>query len=591
MNFELLIKTKYKDTIYQAMANYKNNEDFELSFSKVHITSKDETKINVYITVFYHYYEYSDIEKTDTYIVKCVYDLELETFSIISIYEYEKERFFYTLSPSNLVPRIAQDKYNLIAEEIIEKFGRKDRIISAFDLAEKMGLEIRYEKLSLDSSVFGITVMNDTKIKVYNYDGTFNEIEVSAGTILIDRETACEYAGNKSINFTVMHECVHWYLHRKVFLLNKALNGICSCNEEGIENVLIDLIDRNNMEYQANEIASRILLPSEELIKEFNEFNETKKQLNINDIVIYEKFIKKVSDERLLSLEAVKIQLLKYDIPVQGIYEFMDDRYIQSYLYKKGSLSNNETFSLTEMQFKIFLVENKEFLKMFEQGLYIFVDNHLCIRSEKYVKYIDGEPYLTSYALENIEECCFKFTYQFKSKNIIHSCNDTSMNRTCKKTTLRITDFKCPEELKNNLKQISKEIENENKLLLEIQNKTINDALRISRESLGISRDELAERAVYSSKTIENMENGKTKHLSLENILRYSLGLHLTPRITFKLIEMSGHSLSHTGPIKNAIYSFIINNCYTYSNIRIDEVLTENGIEPLFEEDVRSQNY
>ena len=87
------------------------------------------------------------------------------------------------------------------------------------------------------------------------------------------------------------------------------------------------------------------------------------------------------------------------------------------------------------------------------------------------------------------------------------------------------------------------------------------------------------------------MENGKTKHLSLENILRYSLGLHLTPRITFKLIEMSGHSLSHTGPIKNAIYSFIINNCYTYSNIRIDEVLTENGIEPLFEEDVRSQNY
>ena len=117
------------------------------------------------------------------------------------------------------------------------------------------------------------------------------------------------------------------------------------------------------MEYEANEIASRILLPSEELIKEFNEFSETKKQLNINDIVIYEKFIKKVSDERLLSLEAVKIQLLKYDIPVQGIYEFMDDRYIQSYLYKKGTLSNNETFSLTEMQFKIFLVENKEFLR------------------------------------------------------------------------------------------------------------------------------------------------------------------------------------------------------------------------------------
>lgn len=139
--------------------------------------------------------------------------------------------------------------------------------LDVYDVVEFIGCTPDWKYITPDQSILGMTVFETTSF--YEWDKpTYikgdlpKEILLEKGTILIDR-TLNE--GNRQSqlveNFTVIHECFHWLMHKKYFELPDV--GIIQwCTEECIlrENLIQNDIIRI-LEHQANRCAASFLMP------------------------------------------------------------------------------------------------------------------------------------------------------------------------------------------------------------------------------------------------------------------------------------------------------------------------------------------
>ena len=153
------------------------------------------------------------------------------------------------LLSKELVPYIYKKNLDFIAERIIcKQYQRVMDKVDSYDFANKLGLSIVVRRYH-NKKIMG---------RLFFKDEEFNGEYFRANTILInDLDT-------KTNNFSIMHECVHFILHRKAFLLANLLQN------HGFKND--NIIDRKLdwKEWQANAIAARILMPKKSFMKEVN---------------------------------------------------------------------------------------------------------------------------------------------------------------------------------------------------------------------------------------------------------------------------------------------------------------------------------
>jgi len=135
--------------------------------------------------------------------------------------------------------------------------------IDPTELAKRMRLSVLKHRISEDMSVFGQIYFCETDAKLYDDD---KESEVSehvlSSTIVVDPSVAFQH-NLGAYNNTIVHECVHWALHKKAFALEQLYNEDASrikCKVVGgIEGQSND--GTKWMEWQANALASRIQMP------------------------------------------------------------------------------------------------------------------------------------------------------------------------------------------------------------------------------------------------------------------------------------------------------------------------------------------
>lgn len=583
MNFELYFKNRYKDKIDEYMYEYIHREDFETSIKKLYIENEQEMTLYVYATIYVDYYEYQDIENKKCLTIKCFVDLENENnFEVIEIVEYEKPIIkIYTLDSQSLLPYIPNDKYDELANEIINHYFTKTELCNYIDaktLAKRMKLNIQYHKLSSDGKVFGLTCFKDCNIYVYD-NNIKKEINVQRGTIIVDREILSEYGGFSSENFTIIHECVHWYVHRKYFFFEYNLSKYVSCRDDGI----ISTIETYNddyvkMEYQANGISARILLP---YIKIKNDFNNLYDLLSVtnNKRQAYIKCIDSISNKSHVSREAVKIRLKEIGYKVEGIYEFVDGKYLKPYLHD-NNYDFDESYSITELELLKLLLLNEKFSIFSKNNNLVFVDNHLCINNKKY---ITPNYELTDYALDHINECCVLFKYKTLNKKKCNTGKYLLFRANSKGREFFVEEFKSPVTIiHNDDVSIIKEYEKSKVLLERIYNMDIQSALRECREALQISQRQLADYSNYSEQTIKNIETKPNRDISIENILRLSLGMKLSKDVIYRLLEIGNHSLLNEMSQLDALYRYILDYMSRDSVERIDKFLMKYNQKPLF---------
>ena len=189
---------------------------------------------------------------------------------------------------SSLVPRMFKSQFDSKATEILEQYCpevlEKPMATPIEDIATKhLGLTIVEHRLSEDLSILGQMCFTDGCVEIYDpAEDEYREIFIKAKIMIIDPDTYMKRNHGSKRN-TVSHECVHWLYHRKYFLALEALEQgraiALKCPSDPKSDIFKDSwTDEDWLEWQANGIAPRLLMPKETVADTFQMIIEYSKK-------------------------------------------------------------------------------------------------------------------------------------------------------------------------------------------------------------------------------------------------------------------------------------------------------------------------
>lgn len=439
---------------------------------------------------------------------------------------------------NSFYPYIHKDNYSKIANDFINRYSKSysaDNPIDIDEVLKNIGLNLKFKKLSEDFKIFGKICLN----------GDDNEFEKD--TIYVDVDAENLYGiGETSMFFTIIHECVHWFIHRKYFLFQSVINkekntSIECCFEKSNVEVI------RNIEFQANKIASIILMPENDFRKKYFEF--CRKYLPAEDEAQSTRFI---IDELAIfyhvSKKAVLIQLnnIGYNNLV-GIYEFIDDSYVEPYIFNIKNLEKdrNISYSISDFEFLKLYVFNSNFRNYINTGKYTRVDKHIVVNDKNYIYYDEyGNEKLTIYARNNIEKCCIPFEYEYNNSNKYYK-ESNSFCRTNNKNKENIERIGIPDEY---FYSKNPSVENFLKDFIFVKDElekmptTFGETIKYVMKNRNITIEQAVERTGLSMRTINRLRSDKEK-CSLESILAIIIGLKLPKIIGDELLRKAGYDI------------------------------------------------
>lgn len=195
---------------------------------------------------------------------------------------------------ANNVPILNRKEIDFIGEQLVNDFC-PDAMANPMEididrfLTRYLGLEQDFQYLSHCGLYLGMTVFNDSdRVAVFNPERWKAEyISVKAGTVLIDN-SLLENNQEHRYRFTAAHEGAHKVLHSEYFtqLANKSSKDYIPMVQCRVDNTgtprcpSYRKTDSDWLEWQANCLASSILMPRKMVIKAVRQAE--RKSLSVN---------------------------------------------------------------------------------------------------------------------------------------------------------------------------------------------------------------------------------------------------------------------------------------------------------------------
>lgn len=539
----------------------------------------------------YHYDE-SEFCK-QWFMLKCSGDLNcnLDDFTITSVTEYTSKNRQPKPMSDSLVPIINKEQLESVATDFLRRYYPEALIkpiaVEPQVLAEKMGLVVEMREITKDFSVFGQIYFHDCDAEFYDEDSDeMVQTHVDARTIFVDPK-AYFLRNLGSVNNTIVHECVHWGLHRKAFELERLYNSSVT----RIKCQVVGGIKDNNrdatdwMEWQANALAPRIQMPlSTFKTKAFELIKQFRAELGTSELIdVMEPVIDALAAFFCVSRTAAKIRMIDagYEEAI-GTFTYIDGRYVKPHKFKKGILQRNQTFSIGAEEAAIQSITNPEMAALVRDGSYLYIDSHFVLNHPRYITQDEnGVTVLTNFARNNMEECCLVFDLSVKSgcKERYHS--ECFLNRD-KTSDIDFEikycngfEYATPER---KAKILAETLADEMRVYNELPN-SYNSSLKKVREWRDVTYKELAERTMVNERTIRRIVNGEEPG-SINSIILICLGLHLPPKISSHIIRNSPFSLNFNNN-SHIWYDFALTHLYPKSMDEIRAFLQEHGADPL----------
>ena len=241
-------------------------------------------------------------------------------------------------------------------------------------LAERLGLTVQLQRIREDASVFGQLYFVDTDAELYDAKAEETKVmHINGKTILVDPQMFL-LRNLGSVNNTIIHECVHWVKHRKVFELEKLYNADASsisCEVVGGAAASVAKQATELMERQANQLTPRIQMPAGPFKAKAAEyiaaFMHQANTVHTADVI--EQVITALQTDFGVSKQAAKIRLVEvgYDEAI-GTYTFLDGHYVKPHGFRKGSIQVNQTFSISAQDAAIERFTNPDLRKITDSG-------------------------------------------------------------------------------------------------------------------------------------------------------------------------------------------------------------------------------
>lgn len=274
-------------------------------------------------------YHYDDSEEKKIWIMaRCRGDLgsNLQDFEIYDVSSYNGKNRAKNPMDDSLVPYIPYDKLEESATDFLKEYypealkitlrGQPPVWVDPNVLAERLGLTIKYQRIREDASVFGQIYFVDTDAEMYDADKKCNvKMHIDGKTIIVDPKMYL-LRNLGSVNNSIVHECVHWVEHRKVFELEKLYNteaSSISCEVVGGTASKLARKSTEFMERQANQLTPRIQMPAEPFRIKANEYiSKFMRETNARHTVdVMEKVITALEINFGVSRQAAKVRLVE----------------------------------------------------------------------------------------------------------------------------------------------------------------------------------------------------------------------------------------------------------------------------------------
>lgn len=430
-----------------------------------------------------------------------------------------------------LVPYINKEKYEEVAEQILQKYYpealQKPMKVDMTKLADNIGLNIKYGSID-NEKIYGQIFFADCNL--------LSSGKVKAGTIFVDKKVKL-LVNIGSENFTIAHECCHWLLHRKAFLFQKSLNSQLTNIQCGVSGAMVSNLEINThlLEVQANAIASRLLMPKKQFIKKAEEFISSMRegQTEVSRLDVMECVIDMLASEFAVSKSAVKIRLVDCGFAeAVGCREWVDDKRVEPYLCPLDYVAKKQTFTASALDVAAETLAKPKLKELTQTGKVLYVDGHLVWNNKKYWSRTSEGLKLTKYARGNIAESClpFKVIVENQDAETFNLCwLNREQNSSCKIRTEFEEDVVYGiQDLADNQQEISG-------LYNELGN-DIRHNFEVIFKYVGGTKSNIAQKAGVDIKSINNWENGE--HAQLLPFVRFCLALHLPYMITRELLSV-----------------------------------------------------
>ena len=521
---------------------------------------------------------------------KVLLGVELTDFEIININECEQQEDSDNDKYSGeLVPIISRDAFENEATKFLEKYYplalQEPVAVPIRKIAEDMGLSIIEDSLlSSELDIFGLVVFEDGNIKDKNKNIVIRNAK--RGTVLIDPRVYYERTLG-TVNFTIAHECFHWYRHQPYHALMKMLGANdesgkiiqCSIGSNAKDSEKWKAVDW--MEWQANGVAPHILMPTNiakikisELIEKYHiHFDGT-------DGYLIEEMISELADFYGLSKQAVKMRIKEMGYAkIDGAFTYVNGQYVTPFSFDASALSDNQSFTISSADlFKAYCL-NKDFRKAIDTGRFVYIEGHVCLDNEKYIVRSDGQIKLTQYALSHIDECCFVFDkgYSYESKYQGQKYYTQMMYKTPEQPNAQEYSFELNAHNKILLSQIQGASKSANAMRL--YPSAFSETLVQLMKDRKLSNKKLADASLVGERTIQRLRNDEEYPTTVQTVLGLCYGLKLSVPEAEMLVGKTDFNIKPTNP-QNYAYRCALSACAENSIYEINEMLESCGYIP-----------
>lgn len=472
------------------------------------------------------------------------------------------------------VPYIRKKDFDDIAEKFLRKYYpqalTQPTPVPVETIVSEMGLSIHQEKLTIDNSVFGKMVFKDTDVEVIEDEKLVSK-HFNKGSILVDEDVVFK-RNVGSYNNTVIHECVHWELH-KVFhevkmVLDKDHSQVSSWTEENLaDSSMWTSLDW--MEWQANGIAPRILMPKVQTRIKIRELFQTLTLVNpdISRSELVQEVVDNLATFFEVSRQAAKIRMIDLGFKeANGVYNYLDDRYMHNFAFELEAFDKGSSYTITSNDLCFEYCFNESFRQIIDRNKFIYVDNHLCLKDKKFIYMTKDGPIMTDYAYEHMDECCLIF--KVKSKNFTSISNETYYDYVLNRGVTKESEIKADfvDILQNpslmdqlpplDMMKLGKKI---SELLKELPFE-FSGTLRSHRKRKNCTQPFLAKLVGITERTLRDYETLEDNLPRLELTLSFCFALKLRPELSDDMIKKAGHQLTISPP--HQVYKMLLSTSY-----------------------------
>lgn len=427
------------------------------------------------------------------------------------------------------------------------------------------------------------------------------ERRIPEGTILINRN--CFFMRNYgNENNTKIHECVHWWLHRDFFNLLKIINpngSYISCEVDAeLKNDCSFSDELSWMEWQACSLAPKIMIPKEMGITKFKECLDKVGMCNEDDL-----FPKHVRFDMAVDLFAeffgvtkisAKIRLIEFGFyQAIGVYNFVNRKVQDAFYFKEGFLKPGQTFIVDPQNAAIESLLNSDLRERVLNEEVLYINNVFVLNNEKYFgTYQNGKHFLTSYALDHMDECCLVFDSNIVSKkdpsyfNLCYLCNTLNISSSIEMKYSRQSKAELDE---NQIQLLRKKHEEEESFFRSLPSHP-GRTIKAHLERKGMTYQQLADRSKIGKRMCDYyMSDYDVTNPDIFDVVALCIGMNLCANFSRDLLRKFGFDIDGKHDINYDSLRFIIENCHQHTIDSCNVILISLGCKKKIPSDSQSE--